>query len=82
MEANNDLAGANSKLKEQRAVLGHASAQLKAIEKLRERRFERHQQQLKREEQAGADEIAIRMFDRSSQTCRRRVVGHVVEGAV
>ncbi|MEK7710751.1 MAG: flagellar FliJ family protein [Planctomycetota bacterium] len=45
----------------ERAKLGEASAQLKAIEKLRERRWKRYLVQVRREEQAVNDEVASRM---------------------
>ena len=50
-----------AELSEERGKLTQATARLKAIEKLRERRWQRHLLLVRREEQAITDEIAGRM---------------------
>ena len=61
------LARDQAHLQAERSRLGQASARLKAIEKLRERRWSRYRQQLVREEQAQSDEAALRRFAARSQ---------------
>ena len=62
VESYDELAERNRELQVKRTKLGKASAQLKAIEKLREKRWQRNQQAVRREEQAATDEVAVRMF--------------------
>ena len=45
----------------ERSQLTQATARLKAIDRLRERRWQRHMVAVRREEQAVTDEVAIRM---------------------
>jgi len=61
LDSNATLAEKVVALGVERTKLGEASARLKAIEKLRERRWKRHWVQLRREEQAFNDEVAGRM---------------------
>jgi len=70
MESNLELGDRRATLDAERAKLGEASARLKAIEKLRDRRFTRHLVQVHREEQATMDEAAVGGFAR-----RRQFVG-------
>ncbi len=60
-ESTTALAKAESELLQERARLAQETAKLKAIEKLRERRLQRHQLAVRREEQAITDEVAGRM---------------------
>lgn len=46
----------------QQKLLSEANARLKAMEKLRERQWRRHQAVVRREEQDAGDELALRMF--------------------
>ncbi len=64
MEAGIERSDHRRRLDRERARLGEASARLKAIEKLRERRWQRHHLLLKREEQADGDESALRLYGR------------------
>jgi flagellar export protein FliJ len=61
IESYGALTEKRAELDAERTKLGEASAQLKAIEKLRERRWKRHLVQVRREEQAVNDEVASRM---------------------
>ena len=70
MESNLELGDRRATLDVERAKLGEASARLKAIEKLRDKRFARHLVQVRREEQTTMDEAAVGGFAR-----RRRAVG-------
>lgn len=56
-----ELASARRACDEERIRLTEATAKLKAIEKLRERRWKRHMQEVRREEQAIMDEVAGRI---------------------
>lgn len=56
------------KFEEERIKLADASKHLKVIEKLRERQWQRHVQEIKREEQATNDEAAVHMFLRGART--------------
>lgn len=62
-----DLAAARLACDEQRARLVKATAKFKAIEKLRQRRWNRHQFEVRREEQAALDEVAGRFGQRASE---------------
>lgn len=64
MEAGIELDEMKRQLDIERARLGEASARLKAIEKLRERRWQRHCFELQREEQAEANESALHQYER------------------
>ena len=61
IESNGALTEKKAELDAERTKLGEASVQLKAIEKLRERRWKRYLVQVRREEQAVNDEAASRM---------------------
>ncbi len=50
------------KFEEERTKLSDASKHLKVIEKLRERQWQRHVKEIKREEQVANDEAAVHMF--------------------
>ncbi len=56
------LAGEQARLSDERLKLGQASARLKAIEKLKQRRWSRYRKELLDEEQSAADEAALRAF--------------------
>jgi flagellar export protein FliJ len=71
-ECSATLLQTEAQLLEERRKLTQATAKLKAIEKLRERRWQRHLLMVRREEQAITDEVAGRM----SHAAR-----HVEEGA-
>ncbi len=60
-DSSRELAENKAALDAERTRLGEATAQLKAIEKLRERRWKRHVTQLRREGQAFDDEVAGRI---------------------
>lgn len=62
LEGTLTVARQQTRLSAERAKLGAASARLKAIEKLKERRWARHRQQVGREERAAADEAALQPF--------------------
>lgn len=55
-----DMQRVEQELRAERERLAQATARFKAIEKLRERKWDRHIQALRREEQATMDEIAGR----------------------
>jgi hypothetical protein len=55
------------KFEEERTKLAEASKHLKVIEKLRERQWQRHVQEIKREEQVANDEAAVHMFLRDAR---------------
>ena len=63
-ESNLELGEKRAKLDTERGKLGEASARLKAIEKLRDKRWARHTTQVHREEQAAMDEVAVGGFIR------------------
>jgi len=52
------------KLEEEQRALAHASKEVKALEKLRDRQWERHREQQRRAERAEEDEIGQQMFIR------------------
>lgn len=56
------------KLEGERTKLAEASKHLKVIEKLRERQWQRHVREIKREEQAANDEAAVHLFLRGART--------------
>lgn len=58
------LTEAEAQLSVERAKLMQATAKLKAIEKLRERRWKKHQFEIRKEEQAITDEVAGQMVQR------------------
>ena len=68
MESNVELGDRRATLEVERAKLGEASARLKAIEKLRDRRFSRHLVQVRREDQMVMDEAAVGGFARRRQS--------------
>jgi flagellar export protein FliJ len=69
-ESDLELAEKRAKLDAERGKLGEASARLKAIEKLRDKRWVRHLTQVGREEQTSMDEVAVGGFVR-----RRHSIG-------
>lgn len=75
MESTEDVAGAQVRLDAERVKLGEATAKLKVLEKLRERRWSRHQTEVAREEQTVASEIAVQGF------VRRMRAGHEASAA-
>jgi len=61
-----DVAKGKERVDQERAKLAEATARLKVLEKLRERRWARHLQSVAREEQAVSDEIAGQGYLRRS----------------
>ena len=57
-----ELGRKRAELSDEQERLAEASKQLKAIEKLREKQFKQHQEQVAREEQAASDEASIQMY--------------------
>lgn len=62
MQLNAELDERLGELARERKELGETSRRLKVVEKLRERQWQRHLGRVHREEQAAADETAIRGF--------------------
>lgn len=60
------LARFERELADERAKLAALTAQRKVLDKLRERRWAEHQRQIRREEQALNDEIALRRYPRET----------------
>jgi len=58
LESDVEMGERRKSLQEERARLADASKRLKVIEKLRERQWNRHQEELRREDQAEQDEVA------------------------
>jgi flagellar export protein FliJ len=75
MGSSEEIAAAQARLDAERAKLGEATARLKVLEKLRERRWSRHLVEVAREEQTIASEIAVQGF------VRRMRAGHEVSAA-
>ena len=61
LDSSTELSEKKAALDAERTKLGETTARLKAIEKLRERRWKRHVTQLRREGQAFDDEVAARI---------------------
>lgn len=57
-----ELAHKRAELLKEQERLAEASKQLKAIEKLRDKKIKQHQEQVAREEQAFSDEVSIQMY--------------------
>ena len=66
MEAGIELNDKTLRLDRERTKLGEASARLKAIERLRERRWQRHRILLRREDQSTTDESALQLHQRQA----------------
>ncbi len=64
LESRGMLAEKQRELEAERARLAEASKRLKAIEKVRDKRWLRHLTEIKREEQAASDEIATQRYIR------------------
>lgn len=62
LESNTELAGQQNQLEVERAKLGAASARLKVLEKLHERRRRRYREEVAHEEQSLADESAVQDY--------------------
>jgi flagellar FliJ protein len=71
LESGIELGERQRMLAERRARLADASKRLKVIEKLRERQLARHELKLRREEQAGQDEIGAQIHMRGLCAARR-----------
>lgn len=67
LEAEIDLTQRNQTVDQERKKLGESSKQLKVIEKLRDRQWQRYQLSLQRSEQLMYDESALQMFVRRSK---------------
>jgi len=67
IESNETLHERRSSLAERRRELATVNAKYKAIEKLREKQWQRHQQELARIERVEYDEIAVQQFQRNHQ---------------
>ena len=65
--AGEELVARQTELDARRGELTEATKRLRAVEKLRERQWERHRRQLAREEQADADEDALQKYIRRIQ---------------
>ncbi len=75
LETNVDLAKEARRLEIERAKLGEASARLKAIEKLRERRWARYRKDVAREEQGVSDDLSAAAYMRREATAGEAVGG-------
>lgn len=64
MESTQEIADARARLDAERTKLAEATAKLKVIEKLRERRWLRHKMEVSREEQRVSGEIAVQGYIR------------------
>ena len=64
MESDEERAKRQAILDRERAKLAKVTMRLKVIEKLREKQWNRHATQLRREEQAGYDETAVQAYAR------------------
>lgn len=64
MESTEEIAAGQARLDAERIKLGEATARLKVLEKLRERRWSRHLVEVAREEQTIASEMAVQGFVR------------------
>lgn len=73
MEADAELFRSREVLNQERAKLQEASKQLKVIEKLRERQWDRYQTKQKREEQSLYDEAALQLYQRRQQLQNQEV---------
>ncbi len=65
--AGGELDTRQEELDARRCELAEATKRLRVVEKLRDRQWERHRQQLAREEQADADESALQKYIRRAQ---------------
>ncbi len=65
--AGEELATRQAELDARRGELTDATKRLRAVEKLRDRQWERHRQKLVREEQVDADEAASQKYVRRAQ---------------
>ncbi len=68
IESRSTLAKKQAVLDREREKLANASKRLKVIEKLRDKRRERHLAQVRREEQVAFDETALQGYLRSERT--------------
>ena len=64
LESGAELAGRHGELQRARAKLAEATKQLKVIEKLREKLWQRHLTKVRRAEQAAFDEAALQVYRR------------------
>ena len=67
LEVEIELAQRNQTVDQERKKLGESSKQLKVIEKLRDRQWQRYQLSLQRSDQLMYDEAALQMFVRRSK---------------
>lgn len=67
MESDAELTQGKETLNRERVKLQEASKQLKVIEKLRERQWDRYQTEQQREEQSQYDEAALQLYQRRQQ---------------
>lgn len=67
IEARAELSECDGELNAEREKLADATGQVKAIEKLREKKWERHCTKVRRDEQAAMDEAALQMYGRGRQ---------------
>ncbi len=73
LESHLELGKLQAELQAERDKLAEASKRLKVIEKLRERHWNRYLTQLRREEQAIMDEVAVQGFSRRRHEAGREV---------
>ena len=64
LESGAELSGRQTELQRERAKLAEATKQLKVIEKLREKHWQRHLTEVRRAEQAAFDEAALQVYRR------------------
>lgn len=65
LDSNVELSKRERELGAEREALGRANARFKSLEKLKERKWQRHLQEIQREERAMFDEIAVQRFQRA-----------------
>jgi flagellar biosynthesis chaperone FliJ len=66
MESEGELAGKKAELEVKRARLAEAWKRLRAIEKLRDKQWARHCEEVRREERTVGDEVAVNLYVRRS----------------
>ncbi len=62
LESNTELSKRERELAVERADLGRVNARYKSLEKLKERKWQRHLQEVSKEERAMFDEIAVQRY--------------------
>ncbi|MFQ5413626.1 MAG: flagellar export protein FliJ [Phycisphaerae bacterium] len=75
LEAEHELAQRKQRITVERGKLADATKRVKVIEKLRARRWARHQAAVRREEQTALDEASLQMYRRRAAAAGRCAVG-------